>query len=228
MTNKRRKGGSSDRYPLLGLWNHCRWWLQPWNQKTIASWQESYGKPRQCVEKQKHSSANKGPYSQGYGLPPGHVWLWELDQKEDRAPKNRYLQTVALEKTPESPLDCKEIKPVNLMGNHPWILFGRTDAEAETPVFWSPDTKSPLVGADADAGKDWGQVEKGAIEDEMAGWHHWWNGHELGQTSGGGEGQRGLKCCSPWGHEELCVTGWLKNNHSHSTCNTSHLSKLRY
>ena len=95
------------------LQNHCRWWLQPWNQKTLASWQESYDKPRQCVEKQGRYSADKCPYSQGYGFPSGHVQLWELDYKEGRMPKNWCLWTVVLEKTPESPLESKEIKAVN-------------------------------------------------------------------------------------------------------------------
>ena len=94
------------------LTRDCRWWLQPWNQKTVASWQESYDKPRQCVEKQRHCSADKGPYSQGCGLPSGHVQLWELDCKEGKAPKNWCLQTVVLEKTSESPLDRKEIKSI--------------------------------------------------------------------------------------------------------------------
>ena len=147
------------------------WWLQPWNQKMIASWQESYDKRRQCVEKQRRYFANKGPYSQGYGLPSGHVWLWELDFKEDKMPKNWGLQTVVLEKTPESPWYGKEIIPVNLKGNQPWILIERTDAEAEAPVFWSPDMNSQLIGKVPNSGKDWGQKEKRASEDEMAGWH---------------------------------------------------------
>ena len=100
MANRRGKCGSSDRFPLLGLPNHCEWWLWPWNQKMIASWQESEDKPRQWVEKPRHYSANKALYSQGYGLPSGHIWLWELDCKESRAPKNQCLQTVVLEKTP--------------------------------------------------------------------------------------------------------------------------------
>ena len=212
MANRRGKGGSSDRFPLLGLQNHCRWWLQPWNQKMIASWQESYDKPRQCVEKQRHYSANKGPYSQGYGLPSGHVWLWELDHKEGRASENWCFQTVVLEKTPESPVDSKEIKPVNLKGNQPWIFSGRTDAEAEAPVFWSSCANSWLIGKFPDAGKDWGQKEKRASEDGMAGWYHWCNEHELGQTPGNGEGQGGLECCSPWGCEESDMTRWLNNN----------------
>ena len=107
-------------FSLLGLQNHCRWWLQPWKQKTVASWQESDDKPRQCVEKQRHYSANKGPYSQGYGLPSGHLRLWKLYHKEGRMPKNWCLWTVVLEKIPESPLDSKEIKPVNLQGDQPW------------------------------------------------------------------------------------------------------------
>ena len=132
-------------------------------RRRLLSWQESNDKPRQCVEKQRHYSANKGPYSQGCGLPSGHIQLWELDYKEDRAPKNWCLRTVVLEKTPESPLDSKEVKPVNLKWNQPWILAGRTDAE--TLVFWSPDTKSWLIGKVSDAGKDWGQKDKRASED---------------------------------------------------------------
>ena len=125
----------SGRFPLLGLQDHCRQWLQPWNQKTIASWQESDDKPKQCVENQRHYSANSGLYSQGYGLPNDHTRLWELDYKEGRTPKNWCVWTVLLEKTPESPLDSKEIKPVNLKGDHPWIFTRRTDAELRLQYF---------------------------------------------------------------------------------------------
>ena len=166
----------------------------------IASQQESYDKPRQCVEKHRHYSADKGQHSQGYGLPSGHIQLRELDYKEGRESKNWCLQTVVLEKTLESPLDREEIKSVNLKGSQPWILIRRTDAEA--PVFWSPDLNSQLIGKVPDAGKDW------ASEDEMAGWHHYWcNGHELGKTSRDGEGQGGLACYSPWGCKESDMTG---------------------
>ena len=131
-----------------------------------------------------------------------------MDCKESRAPKNWCLWTVVLAKTPESPLDSKEIKLVNLKGNQPWILIGRTDAEAETPVFWSPDVNSWLIGKVPDAAKDWGQNEKSVSDTEIAGWHHWCNGHELGQTSGDDEGQGDLMCYSPWG----CKTQmWLSN-----------------
>ena len=190
MASRRRKGGSSDRFPLLGLQNHCRRWLQPWNQKTIASWQGSDNKPRQRVAKQRCYSADKGPYRQGYGLPCGHVWLWELYYKEGRMLKNWCLQTVVPKKTPESPLHNKEIKPVNLKGNQPWMFTGRTDAEPETPVFWSSNSNSQLIGKVPDLGKDWGQKKKKrASEGEMAGWHHRCNEHELGQTLGNTEGQ---------------------------------------
>ena len=117
----------------------------------------------------------------------------------------------SLKKAPESPLD-KEIKPVNLKGNQLWILVGQTDAEAEAPVFWSSDESNWLIRKVPDAGKDWGQKEKRASEVEMAGWHHWSNGHELGQTWGDGEGQGGLVCCSPWGCKESDMTGRLNNN----------------
>ena len=114
MANRRGKLGSSDRFPLLELQNHHGQGLQPWNQKTISSWQESDDKHRQYVEKHRHYSAYKGPYSQGNSLPRAHLQLWELDYKEGRMTKHWYLPTVVLEKTPESPLESKEIKPVNL------------------------------------------------------------------------------------------------------------------
>ena len=161
---------------------------------------------------QRHYSADKDLCSQGHGLPSGHVWLWELDHKEGRMLKNWCLQTVVQEKTPESPLDSKEIEPVNLKGDEPWIFIGRTDAEAEAPVFWSSDANSWLIGKVNDAGQDWGQKQKRVSEDEMAWWRHQCNEHELGQTLGDDEGQGGLACCSPWGRKESDTTEWLNNN----------------
>ena len=99
-----------------------------------------------------------------------------------------------------SPLDCKEIQPVNPNGEQSWVFIGRTDAEAETPILWPPDVKSWLIWKDSDAGKDWGQEEKGMTEDEMVGWHHWLNWHGFGWTPGVGDGQGGLACCGSWGH----------------------------
>jgi len=135
--------------------------------------------------------------------------MWELDYKEGSAPKNWCFWTVVLEKTLESPLDCKEIKPVNPKGNQPWT--GRTNAEAETPILCPSDVESQLIEKDPDAGKDWGQEEKGMREDEMIGWHHWRNGREFEQAPGDVEGQGGLTCCSLWDREESDMTKQLNN-----------------
>ena len=121
------------------------------------------------------------------------------------------------EKTLKSPLDNKEIKPVNPKGNQPWIFTGRTNAEAEVPILWQPDVKSWLIGKDPDARKDWGKEEKGATENEMIGWYHWLNGHEFEQTPGDGEGQGSLACYSPWGRKESNVTEQLNNNNLGAT-----------
>ena len=161
-----------------GLQNHCRWWLQPWNQKTLAPWKKSYAQPRQHIKKQSHYFVNKGPFSQGYGFSSGHVWMCELDYKESWVPKNWCFWTVVLEKTLESPLDCKEIQPINSKGNQHWVFIERTDAEAETPILWPPDAKNWFIGKDPDVGKDWRQEEKGMTKDEMVGWHHQLNGLE--------------------------------------------------
>ena len=127
-----------------------------------------------------HYFANKGPSSQGYGFSSSHVWMWELDCKESWAPKNWCFWTVVLEKTLESPLDCKEVQPVHPKGDQSLTFIGRTDAEAETPIFWPPDSKNWLIWKDPGAGKDWRWEEKGTTEDEMVGWHHRLSGHEFG------------------------------------------------
>ena len=139
---------------------------------------------------------DKGPPSQSYRFSSSHIWMWELDYKEIWAPKNWCFWTVVLEKTLESPLDSKEIQPVHPKGNQSWILIGRTDAEAETPILWPPDANIRLTGKDPDAGKDWRQ-EKGMTEDEMVGWHHWLDEHEFEQAPGVGDEQGSLECCSP-------------------------------
>ena len=123
--------------------------------------------------------------------------------------KNWCFWTMVLEKTLDSPLDCKEFQPVHPKGNQSWIFIGRTDVEAETPILWPSDVKSWLIGKDPDAGKDWRQEEKGMTEDEMVGWHHWFNGHEFEQTPGVGDGQGGLACCNPWGRKKSDVTEQL-------------------
>ena len=138
--------------------------------------------------------------------------MWELDYKESWAPKNWWFWAVVLEKTLESPLDCKEIQPVHHKGNQSWVFIGRTDVEAETPVLWPPDAKSWLIGKDPNAGKDWRQEEKGMTKNEMVGWHHRLNGHGCEQTPGDGDGQGSLACCSSWGCKGSDMTEWLNNN----------------
>ena len=130
--------------------------------------------------------ADKCPSSQSCGFSSSHVWMWELDYKESWVLKNWCFWTVVLDKTLESPLDCKEIQSVHPKGNQSWVFVGRTDAEAETPILWPPDAKNWLIGKDPDAGKDWRQ-EKGTTEDEMVGRHHRLNGHEFEQTPGVGD-----------------------------------------
>ena len=149
-----------------------------------ASQQESNDRPRQYVEKQRHDSADKSPYSQGYGLPSGHVWLWELDRKEGRASENWCLQTVVLEKTPESPVDSKEIKPVNLKGNQPWIFIGRTDASlssstlitwCEQPTHWkSPWERLRAEGEEGVRGWDGWMASLMQWAWTWANFRNWW------------------------------------------------------
>ena len=147
--------------------------------------------------------------------------MWELDCEESWAPKNWCFWTVMLEKTLESPLDCKEIHQVHPKGDQPWVFIGRTDAEAETPLLWPPDAKSWLVGKDPDTGRDWGQEEKGTIEDEMAGWHQQLDGYEFEQTLGVGDGQEGLACCNSWSrrvrHNWATELNWTELSNLHAT-----------
>ena len=162
----------------------------------------------------------KKVHSQNYGFSGSQERMWELDHKEGWVLKNWCFWTVVLEKTLESPLDCKEIKPINPKGNRPWIFTGKTDAEAEVPKLWPPDVKNWLIGKDPDAGRDWGQEENGTTEDEMVGCHHQLDGHEFVQASGVGDGQGSLACCSSWGLKELDTTeqlnwiDWIDYKHS--------------
>ena len=172
-------------------------------------WKTSYDQSRQHIKKQRHYFVNKGLSSQSYGFSSSHVWMWELDYKESWAPKNWCFWTVILEKTLESPLDCKEIQPVHPKGNQSWIFTGRTDAEAETPVLWPPDGKNWLTRKDPDAGKDWRHNEKGTTENKMIGWHHWLDEHEFEPAPGVGDGQGSLDCFSPQGCKESDTTEWL-------------------
>ena len=161
-----------------------RVWAREWHSVAMVS--KNYG------------WRNKGPSSQGYSFSSSHVWMWELDHNKSWVQKNWCFWTVVLEKTLESPLDCKEIQPVNPKGDQSWVFIGRTDVEAETPILWPPYAKSWLIWKDPEPGKDWRQEEKGTTEDEMVRWHHQLNGHELEGTLGVGDGQGGLACCGSW------------------------------
>ena len=163
----------------------------------------------QHIKKQRHYFVNKVPSSQSYGFSSSHIWIWELDYKESWGLENWCFWTVMLVKTLQSPLDCKEIQSVNPKGNRSWIFIGRTDAEAETPILWPPDSKNWLIEKDPDAGKDWRREKKGTTEDEMVGWHHQLDGHEFEPASGVDDGQGSLSCCSPWGHKESDTTEQL-------------------
>ena len=160
------------------------------------------------ILKNRHYLANKGLSSQSYGFSSSHVWMLELDHKADWVLKNWCFQIVVLEKILENLLDSKEIKPVNPKANQPWIFIGRTDAEAETPVLWPLDTKNWLLGEDPDAGQDWRQKEKGMMtEDEMVGWHHWLNGHELNKLQGRVDRKPGVLQSTGW--QRSCT--WLSD-----------------
>ena len=138
----------------------------------LAPWKKSYDQPRQHVRKQRDYFANKILSSQSCGFSSSHVRMWELDYKESWVPKNWCFWTVVMEKTLESPLDCKEIQPVHPKGDQSWLFIGRANAEAEIPIFWPPDAENWLIWKDPDAGKDWRQEEKRTTEDRNVGWHH--------------------------------------------------------
>ena len=167
--------------------------------KLILMW--NILKPQMLPSNFKLMVADKGPYTQSYIFSSSQVWIKELDHKESWAPKNLCFWIMVLKK---SPLQFKEIKPVNPKGKQPWIFIGRNDAKAS--ILWSPDAKSQLIGKDPDAGKDWGKEEKGVTEDEMIGWHHWLHGNEFEQSQGVSEGQGSLTYCSSWGCKEWDMT----------------------
>ena len=179
MANRWEKKWNSDRFYFLGLQNYCGWWFHDCNHeiKRCLLLRKKVMANLDSVLK-KHHFASKDPYTQSYGFSSSHVQVWELDHKESWVLKNWCFWTVVLEKTFESPLDSKEIKPVHPKGNQSWIFIGSADAEAEALILWLPDVKSQLTGKDLD-GKDWRPKEKGMTEDEMVGWHHWLNGHEF-------------------------------------------------
>ena len=172
---------------------------------------QSYEQPKQHFKRQRDYFAGKVHLVKAMVFPVV-MYGCELDYKESWAPKNWCFWTVVLEKTLESPLDCKEIQPVHPKGNQSWMFIGGTDAEDQTPILWPPDVKNQLIGKDPEAGKDWKREEKETTEDGMLEWHHWLSGYEFSCIPGVGIGQGSLACCSPWGHKELDTTEWLNSN----------------
>ena len=180
MVNKWRNSGNSDRLYFLGLQNHCQWWLQSWNYRYLLLGRKVITNLDNILKSRDITLPTKVCLVKAMVLP---VVVYGCDHK------NWCFWTVVLEKTLESPLDCKEIKPGNPKGNQSGIFIGRTDAKAEAPILWPPDAKNWLIWKDPDAGKDWRQEEKGTTENEMVGWHHWLNGHEFEHAPGVGDGQ---------------------------------------
>ena len=184
-------------------------------------WEKSYDQPRQHIKKQRHYFPDNTPYHQTYGFSTSHLWMWELDHKESWARNNWCFWTMLLKKTLESPLDCKEVNPVNAKGNQSWIFIGRTDAEAETPIFWPPDVKSWLIGKGPDTGEDWRQEETGTTEDEMVGWHHhlmvwvWASSWQLVMD------REAWRACGPCGHKEWDTTERLTERNWSQRCRSS-------
>ena len=189
---------------------------------TLAPWKKSYDQPRQHVKKQRHYFANKGLSSQSYGFSSHHVWIWELNSEENWAPQNWCFWTAVLKKTPVSPLDYKEIKPINPEGNQSWVFIGRTDAEAEAPILWPADSleKTLMLGkTESSRRRGW--------QDEMVGWHHQLNGLVFEQALGVDDGQGSLTCYSPWGCKESDMTeqlNWTELNWECLSRTTRYLS----
>ena len=166
--------------------------------KDTCSLEEWLWQRRQCIKKQRHHFADKGTYSQSYGFSNSHVWMWLFDYKEGWVPKNWCFKLWCWRRLLRVPWTAK--------GNQPWIFIGRTDAEAESSNTLATWCKETTTGKDPDAGKEWGQEEKRATEDEIVGWHHWLDGHEFEQTLGDSKGQGSLACWSPWDHKESDTT----------------------
>ena len=210
MANRWGSNGNSDRLYFLGLQNHCRWWLQPWNQKTLGPWKKSYYQPRQHIKKQRHYFADKGLSSQNYGFSSSHIWMWELNYKNSWVPNNWCFWTVTLERRLSVPWTARRSNQSILKEISPDYSLEGLILKLKLQYFGHLDAKSWLIWKDPDAGKDWRQEEKGTTEDEMVGWHHWLNGHEFEQAPGVGDGQGSLACCNPRGHRvgHDWVTKW--------------------
>ena len=188
MGNRWGNSWNSVKLYFWGLQNHCKWWLQPGIKRRLLLGRKVMTNLDSILKSWDITLSTKVCLVKTMAFPVVIYRCESWDYKESWAPKNWCFWTVMLEKTLESPLDCKEIKPVHPKGNQSWIFIGRTDAEAETPIFWPPNVKNWPIGKDPDVGKDWRQEEKGTTEDEMVGWHHRLNGNEFEQAPGDSEG----------------------------------------
>ena len=210
MANRREKV-EVVRFPLLGLQNHCRWWLQPWNQKTIASCQESDDKPRQCVEKQRHYSADKGPFSQGYGLPSGHMQLWQRDRKKAEHQKIDAFELRCWRRLLKVPWTARRLNKSILRVINPDYSLEGLMLKLKLQYFGQLMQRTDSLEKTLTLGKIEGRKRRGLQRmrwfNEMV--VHWLGGHEFEQTPEVGDGQQNLACCSPWGHEESDTTEWL-------------------
>ena len=180
------------------LWNHCRWWLKPWNEKTLSPWKESYDQPRQHIKKQRHYFAKKVHLLKAVFFPVVTYGCESWTVK--KVAKELMLLNCDVGEDCWESLGLQGDPTVHPKGVQSWVFIGRTDVEVEIPILWPPHAKSWFIGKDPDAGKDWGQEKKGTTENEMAGWHHWLDGHDFGWTPGVGDGQGGLACCDLQGH----------------------------
>ena len=202
IANRWGDSGNSERLYFFGLQNHCSHEIK----RCLLLGRKAMTNIDSLLKSKVITLPTKVCLVKAMVFPVSHVWMWELGYKESWVLNNWCFWTMVLEKTLESPFDCKEIQPVHPKGDQSWVFTGRTDAEAETPILRPPETKNWLIWKDPDAGKDWGQEEKGMTEDEMVGWHHQLNGHGFGWTLGVGDGQGGLACCSSWGCKESDTT----------------------
>ena len=206
MANKWGWKGNSGRFYFLGPQTHCGWWVKPWNYYVLPPWMKSYDKTRQHFKKQRYHFPSKCPYSQSYIFSSSHIHMWELNHKEGWVLKNWCFQIVVQEKTLESPLDCKEIKPINPKEKSTLNTHWKGCCWS-----WSSNTlatwcKEPICWKRLWFWKRLKTKEEQGAEDEMVWKYHWLNGHEFEQTPGDSEEQGSLLCCSPWGHEELNMT----------------------
>ena len=206
MGNRWGNNGNSERLYILGFQKSLQMVTVATKLKDDCFWKKRYEQLRQHIKNRDIFFVEKGLYRKSYGFSSSHVWMWELDHIEGWVPKNWCFWTVVFKKMLQSPLDCKDIKPLNLKGNQPWIFIRRTNAETETPILWAPDAKSWPIRKGPDAGKDWRQEEKETTEDEMVRWHNWLDGHECEQALGDGEGQKSLAYYSPRGCKKSVTT----------------------